>query len=399
MDILEDLRRRGLVEQIIDEEGLVEKLNSGMVTYYFGTDPTADSMHVGHLVGMNVVSLFQKYGHRPIILVGGATGHIGDPSGKQELRKMLTKEDIENNKKALRKQLEKLVSFEGENAAIMVDNADWTSDVKYLDYLRDVGIHFNVNNMLKAECYAARLKEGLTFLELGYMLIQANDFKHLYETEGCIMQIGGNDQWSNQIAGVDLIRKVHGVKTHALSVRLITNKDGKKMGKTEKGALWLDANKTTPFEFYQYLRNIDDTEIEKVFKMVSVTDIEKIERILEEEKDPNKLKEILAFDITSRIHGKEAAEEARQTAKDIFSGKVNTDALPEVKVEIGENILDVCINAGFGTSRGQIKKLVADGGITLGDKKIEVGQHVKEEDLKDGNNVLRKGKKTVVKLV
>ena len=279
---------------------------------------------------------------------------------------MLTKEDLDKNVAALTAQLKKLLDFEGENGAEVVNNADWTNNRTYIDFLREVGVHYNVNMMTKAR--------------------------------NCVLEIGGNDQWSNIISGVDLVRKTSQGRVFAIAVKLITNKDGKKMGKTEKGALWLSAEKLTPFEFFQYLRNIDDEDIEKVYKMVSITDIEEIEDILKKETNPNIIKEKLAYDITKRIHGKEEADKALNTAREIFSGKVNTEALPVVKATIGENMLDVCIKAGFGKSRGDIKKLIASNSISLGEKLLEVGKLIEEKDFEEGKNILKKGKKVIVKL-
>jgi len=397
-NIFLELEKRGIIEQFIDRENLIKHLDEGNVPFYIGIDPTADSLHIGHYVGLMVASYLQKAGHSPLILIGGGTAAIGDPSGKTDLRRMMSREEMDENVEKIKKQVSRFVNFEGENAARIVNNADWLLNLNYIDFMREIGSKFSVNRMLAAECYKTRLETGLTFFEMGYMLLQSYDFLHLYNQFGCKLEIGGNDQWSNIISGVDLVRKTLKEKVFAIAVKLITNKDGKKMGKTEKGALWLSAEKLTPFEFFQYLRNIDDEDIEKVYKMVSVTDIEKIEKDLNEEKNPNVLKEKLAYDITKRVHGKEEADKALNTAKEIFSGKINTEALPIIKVSLGENMLDVCIKAGFGKSRGEIKKLIASNSITLGEKAVEVGRLVEEKDLDEGNNILKKGKKVVVKL-
>lgn len=398
-NIIKKLKTRGYIEQMTDEEGLINEVENKKITFYFGVDPTADSLHVGHLVIFTVARHMQLAGHKPIILVGGATGTIGDPSAKQEMRKLLSQEELDKNIAALKKQAQTLLDFTGENAAILVDNATWTSHRTYIDFLRTIGRHFNVNQMLGAECYKARLKEGLTFFELGYMLMQANDFKHLFETENCILQLGGNDQWSNLIAGVDLIRKANQEKAYTASVKLLTTKDGKKMGKTEKGALWLDKEKTTPYEFYQYFRNIGDEDIELVMRMLTLIETEEIERLLKEEKNPNKLKEILAFHMTERIHGTEEAKKAEDLSISIFQKGISKEGLPTIDAEVGEDILNLSIKAGFVQSRGQAKKLIEQGGITLNDEKIEISKVLEKEDLNDNEAILKKGKKNIVRVI
>ena len=400
-NILDVLVERNYVEQMTNGEGLRNLLDKEKISFYLGIDPTADSLHVGHFCALMVAKHLQNAGHRPIILVGGATGAVGDPSGKQELRKVLTKEDLANNVKALKEQLGRFLDFNSDkpNKAILVDNADWTTQRGYIDFLKTVGVNFNVNQMLGAECYKARLKTGLTFLEFGYMLIQANDFKHLYETEQCMLQIGGNDQWSNLIAGVDLVRKTNQKEVYSLAVSLLTTKDGKKMGKTVAGALWLDENKTSAFDFYQYFRNIGDEEIEKVFNMLTLVSKEEIKKLLLEDRNPNELKEIAAFEITKLVHGEEKATKAMEAARAIFAKGDNIDALPTFEVEKGEKLIEAAKKANFGKSNGEIKALIKQNGITLNNENVDITKTLEEEDFKEGYALLKKGKKVVVKLV
>lgn len=398
---LDLLLKRNYIEQMTNEDGLRELIGKEKISFYLGIDPTADSLHIGHFCALMVARHLQMAGHRPIILVGGATGTVGDPSGKQELRKLLTQEDIDNNVKALQNQISRFLDFTSgkENTAIMVNNADWTSNRTYIDFLRNVGIHFNVNQMLGAEAYKARLKNGLTYFELGYMLIQANDFKHLYEAHNCKLQIGGNDQWSNLIAGVDLVRKTHKDEVYTMAIRLLTNKDGVKMGKTVAGALWLDENKTTPFEFYQYFRNVDDQDVEKILYVLTDLPNEVIEKLVKETTNPNELKEIAAYEITKIIHGEENAIKAREAAKAIYNNSGSVEGLPELNVTLGDKIIEVAKLANFGQSNGEIKKLIQQNGITLNDNTLDINKVLEESDFEKGYAILKKGKKVVIKLV
>ena len=396
-NILDTLIKRGYIAQTTNEEGLRKQLEE-KTTFYLGIDPTADSLHVGHLCVLMVLKHMQDAGHRPIILVGGATGKIGDPSDRTDMRKVMTEEMINANVNAIKEQVKRFVSFEGENAAIIVDNADWTFKENYVEFLRDIGIHFNVNKMLSAECYKSRLDSGLTFFEMGYMLLQANDFKHLYENYNCTVQIGGNDQWSNLISGVDLIRKSLQKEVYTASVTLLTKSDGKKMGKTAGGALWLDANKKKPFEFYQYFLNIADEDVINTMKLLTFIPLEEIERLEKEVENPNELKKILAYEVTKIVHGEELAKEAEEATKASFGQGGDVSGLPEVKANVGASIIDVAVDAGFGTSKGQIKNLIKQNGITLNDENVEIGQELKEEDFEKGYALLRKGKKTVIKI-
>ena len=400
MNVLDTLEQRGYIEQITDEENLRKLLEENKcVPFYIGFDPTADSLHVGHFVSMMVASYMQKAGHRPIILVGGGTVTIGDPSGKTDMRRMMSREEINHNVECCKKQLEKFVSFEGENAAIVVNNADWLLNLKYVDFMREIGSLFSVNRMLAADCYKNRMDTGLTFFEMGYMLMQSYDFLHLYNEYGCKLEMGGNDQWSNIIGGVNLIRKVGHDDSFGLTFRLLTTKEGKKMGKTEKGALWLDAEKTSPYEFYQYWRNIGDSEVENVLKMLTFLPIEKIEELTHVEGEKiNEAKKVAAYEITKLVHGEAAANKAQEAATALFEGAGNTDNMPTVQIEENSSILDTIILAGFASSKGQAKTLIAQGGITLNDEKItDISLKISKEML-EKEAILRKGKKSYCKL-
>ena len=400
MDILDVLESRGYIEQITDEENLRELFKKEKcVPFYIGFDPTADSLHVGHFVSMMVASYMQKAGHRPIILVGGGTVTIGDPSGKTDMRRMMSREEINHNVECCKKQLEKFVSFEGENAAIVVNNADWLLDLKYVEFMRNIGSLFSVNKMLAADCYKNRMETGLTFFEMGYMLMQSYDFLHLYNKYGCKLEMGGNDQWSNIIGGVNLIRKVGHDDSFGLTFKLLTTKEGKKMGKTEKGALWLDPEKTSPYEFYQYWRNIDDSEVENVMNMLTFLPVEEIEKLTHVEGEKiNEAKKVAAYEITKLVHGEENAKKAQEAAKALFEGKGNTENMPTVEVEEDSSILDAIITAGFASSKGQAKTLIAQGGITLNDEKVsDIGLKL-SKDLLEKEVILRKGKKSYCKL-
>lgn len=404
MNVLDTLEQRGYIEQITDEENLRKLLEENKcVPFYIGFDPTADSLHVGHFVSMMVASYMQKAGHRPIILVGGGTVTIGDPSGKTDMRRMMSREEINHNVECCKKQLEKFVSFEGENAAIVVNNADWLLNLKYVDFMREIGSLFSVNRMLAADCYKNRMDTGLTFFEMGYMLMQSYDFLHLYNEYGCKLEMGGNDQWSNIIGGVNLIRKVGHDDSFGLTFRLLTTKEGKKMGKTEKGALWLDAEKTSPYEFYQYWRNIEDESVKTVLKLLTFLPIEKINELasLKDEKI-NEAKKVAAYEITKLVHGEEEAKKAEEASNALFSGSGSIDNMPTV--EIGENknisIVDAIILTGIAPSKGQARTLINQGGISLNDIKIsDVNYVLSDTDFKDGYAILKKGKKVFYKLV
>ncbi len=396
-DILEE---RGYVEQTIDKENLVKLLGKEKIPFYIGIDPTADSLHVGHFVSLMVSSYMQKSGHRPIILVGGGTATIGDPSGKTDMRRMMTREEINHNVECIKKQISKFLSFEGENGAIIVNNADWLLDLKFVDFMREIGSLFSVNKMLAAECYKNRLETGLTFFEMSYMLMQSYDFLHLYQEYGCKLEIGGNDQWSNIIGGANLIRKLGHDDAFALTFKLLTTKEGKKMGKTEKGALWLDENKVSPYEFYQYWRNIDDKDVKTVLCMLTFLPMEKINELTNVEGEKiNEAKKVAAFEITKLVHGEKAAKEAEEASNSLFGSGTNTENMPSCDVEDGCTILDAIISAGFAPSKGQARTLVAQGGISINDEKIsDVNYKVAKANFQ-GDVILKKGKKGFCKLI
>ena len=399
-DILEE---RGYVEQMTHPKEIKELFGKECVPFYIGIDPTADSLHVGHFVSLMVASHMQKCGHKPIILVGGGTAIIGDPSGKTDMRKMLSREEIEENVRCIKKQIEKFLSFEGENAAIIVNNADWLLDFKFVDFMREIGSLFSVNKMLAAECYKQRLETGLTFFEMSYMLMQSYDFLHLYETYGCKLEMGGNDQWSNIIGGVDLIRKIGKDDSYGLTFKLLTTKEGKKMGKTEKGALWLDPEKTSPYDFYQYWRNIEDESVENVLKLLTFLPIEKIKELSSlKDEHINEAKKVAAFEITKLVHGEEEALKAESAAEALFSGKGNLDNMPTVDLNGNKNIsiVDAIILTGIAPSKGQARTLITQGGISLNDEKVtDINYCLSDKDFSDGYAILKKGKKIFYKLI
>ena len=395
------LEERGYIEQMTHPTEIKELFGKESVPFYIGIDPTADSLHVGHFVSLMVASHMQKCGHKPIILVGGGTATIGDPSGKTDMRKMLSREELDHNVECLKKQIEKFVSFEGENAAIIVNNADWLLDLKFVDFVREIGSLFSVNRMLAAECYKQRLETGLTFFEMSYMLMQSYDFLYLYNKYGCKLQMGGNDQWSNIIGGVELIRKIGKEDSFGLTFKLLTTKEGKKMGKTEKGALWLDPKKTSPYEFYQYWRNVEDGSVENVFNMLTFVPIEKIKELSSyQDERINEAKKILAYEITKLVHGEEEAKKAEEASNALFNGQGNLDNMPTVKVDTTNiSILDAIILTGIDPSKGQARTLISQGGISLNDTKItDINYVLSESDFSDGYAILKKGKKVFYKL-
>ena len=397
--IYEELMERGYIEQVTHEE-IREVLDNSSISFYIGFDPTADSLHVGHFVSMMVAGQMQRAGHKPIILIGGGTASIGDPSGKTDMRRMMTREEINHNVECFKKQLSKFISFEGDNGAIIVNNADWLLDLKYVDFMREIGSLFSVNKMLSAECYKQRMEKGLTFFELGYMLMQSYDFLYLYNKYGCKLQMGGNDQWSNIIGGVDLIRRIGHSDSFGLTFKLLTTKEGKKMGKTEKGALWLDAEKTSPYEFYQYWRNIDDADVKNVLSLLTFLPMEEVNRLSNlKDEQINEAKKVAAYEITKLIHGEEEAKKAEEAAKALFEGQGTLDNMPTSKVEANTSILDAIIIAGMAPSKGQARTLIAQGGINLNDEKISDTNYVLlEKDFSDGYAILKKGKKVYHKL-
>ena len=395
------LEERGYIEQMTHPDEMKKLFGEKSVAFYLGIDPTADSLHVGHFISLMVASHMQKCGHKPIILIGGGTAMIGDPSGKTDMRKMMTKEVIAQNVACIKKQVEKFVDFEGENAAILVNNADWLLGLKYLDFMREIGTLFSVNKMLAAECYKTRIDNGLTFFELGYMLMQSYDFLHLYNTYGCKLQIGGNDQWSNIIGGVELIRKIGKDDSYGLTFKLLTTKEGKKMGKTEKGALWLDSEKTSPYEFYQYWRNIEDESIRKVLCLLTFLPMERINELTSvTDERINEAKKVAAFEITKLVHGKEAALKAEEASNALFEGKGSIENMPTIKLENPNcSILDAIIMCGIAPSKSQAKTLIAQNGISLNDVVVsDTGYTLSDNDFKEGYAILKKGKKIFYKL-
>ena len=399
-NIFEELTHRGYTEQLTHPEEIKNLLDNESISFYIGFDPTADSLHVGHFISLMVASHMQKAGHRPIILIGGGTATIGDPSGKTDMRRMMSREEIDHNVECFKKQIAKFLSFEGENAAIIVNNADWLLDLKFINFAREIGSLFSINKMLAAECYKQRMERGLTFFELSYMLMQSYDFLYLHDKYGCKLQMGGNDQWSNILGGVDLIRRIGHSDSYGLTFKLLTTKEGKKMGKTEKGALWLDATKTSPYDFYQYWRNIDDADVKTVLSLLTFLPMEKVEELsnLKDEKI-NEAKKVAAYEITKLIHGEEEAKKAEEASNALFGGQGSLDNMPTATVASNISILDAIIQVGFAPSKGQARQLITQGGISLNDTKISDTNYIlSDTDFKDGFAILKKGKKSYYKL-
>ena len=399
--IYEVLKERDLIKQITFEEEFQKLAKQEHFSVYLGIDPTADSIHIGHFIPLMMMSYFQKCGHRPILLVGGGTAFIGDPSGKTDMRKMLTKEEISKNVDNIIKQVSKFVSFEGDNSAIIVNNGDWILDLNYMEFIRTYGVYFNVNRMLDAECFKQRMEKGLTFFELNYMLMQSYDFLHLFETHGCKVEIGGDDQWSNMLAGVDLIRKIHQNGSFCVTCPLLLNAEGKKMGKTVSGALWLDAKKTSPYEFYQYWRNIGDTEVYDVLRMLTFLPMEEVKRLSSLPGEQiNEAKKIAAFEITKLIHGQEEAKKAEESSLALFEGSGSLENMPTVKVESTNlSIVDAILLTNIAPSKGQARTLISQGGISLNDTKIDDTNYMlSNNDFQNGYAILKKGKKVFYKL-
>lgn len=403
--IYDVLKERDLIKQITFEDEFKEMVGKEKTHVYLGIDPTADSIHIGHFIPLMMMSYFQKCGHTPVILIGGGTALIGDPSGKTDMRKMLTKEDIEKNVENIKKQVSKFISFEGENAAIIVNNADWILDLNYMDFIRTYGVHFNVNHMLQAECFKQRMEKGLTFFELNYMLMQSHDFLKLFEKYSCKVEIGGDDQWSNMIAGVDLIRKIHKNGSFCVTCPLLLNSEGKKMGKTVSGALWLDKNKTSPYEFYQYWRNIGDKEVKDVLRMLTYIPMDEVNRLSSLEGSKiNEAKKIAAFEITKLIHGEEEAIKAKEASEALFEKNSNNINMPTFElskdsIANGLSILDLIVLTKITPSKGQARTLVEQGGISINDEKITDAKHTIFLDLFNNDVILKKGKKVFIKII
>ena len=406
MGVYEELVARGLIAQVTDEEEIRELVNSGKATFYIGFDPTADSLHVGHFMALCLMKRLQMAGNKPIALVGGGTGMIGDPSGRTDMRQMMTKETILHNVDCFKKQMSRFIDF-SEGKALLVNNADWLLDLNYVELLRDVGACFSVNNMLRAECYKQRMEKGLSFLEFNYMIMQSYDFYALYQKYGCNMQFGGDDQWSNMLGGTELIRKKLGKNAYAMTINLLLNSEGKKMGKTQSGAVWLSAEKTSPYDFYQYWRNVDDGDVIKCLKMLTFLSLEEIDELAKlEGSEINKAKEILAHELTELVHGKEEADKAQEAARAIFSNKTNTDNMPSTTLteadfadgEIG--ILDLMKKCGLIPSNGEGRRLIQQGGVSVDDEKVtDVYAKVAKSDFEKGYVVIKKGKKVYHKAI
>lgn len=399
MGVYEELVERGLIAQVTDEEHIRELVNNGKAVFYIGFDPTADSLHVGHFMALTLMKRLQQAGNKPIALIGGGTAMIGDPSGRTDMRQMMTKETINHNCECFKKQMSRFIDF-GEGKAMMVNNADWLLDLNYIEVLREVGACFSVNRMLNAECYKQRMEKGLSFLEFNYMIMQSYDFYALYQKYGCNLQFGGDDQWSNMIGGMELIRRKLGKEANAMTITLLTNSEGKKMGKTQKGAVWLDAEKTTPYEFYQYWRNVDDGDVIKCMKLLTFIPMSEINEYAKlEGAELNKAKDVLAYSLTELVHGKEEADKAQAAAKALFAGGSDDSNMPTTTVEDADfedgkvTVLSLMIKAGMIKSNGEGRRLIQQGGISVNDKKItDVFTAVSKDDIANGI-VVKKGKK------
>ena len=401
MQIYEELVARGLIAQVTNEEEIRNLVNSGKAVFYIGFDPTADSLHVGHFMALCLMKRLQMAGNRPVCLIGGGTGMVGDPSGRTDMRKVMTVEQIQHNCDCFKKQMERFIEF-GPDKAIMVNNADWLLDLKYVDVLREVGACFSVNNMLRAECYKQRMEKGLSFLEFNYMIMQSYDFYYLFQHYGCNMQFGGDDQWSNMLGGTELIRRKLGEDAHAMTITLLLNSEGKKMGKTASGAVWLDPEKTSPYEFYQYWRNVGDADVLKCIRMLTFLPLEEIDAMDNwEGSQLNKAKEILAYELTSLVHGEEEAKKAEAASKALFSGAGDAANIPsyELAAEDGKDIISILVKTGLCTSNGDARRNIQQGGVTVDDAKInDIKQEWTEDQLKKGI-LVKRGKKNFFKVV
>ena len=405
MQIYEELKARGLIAQVTDEAEIRELVNNGKATFYIGFDPTADSLHVGHFMALCLMKRLQMAGNRPIALIGGGTGYIGDPSGRTDMRSMMTAETIQHNCDCFKKQMERFIEF-GEGKARMVNNADWLLNLNYIDFIRDIGGCFSVNNMLRAECFKQRMEKGLSFLEFNYMPMQSYDFYYLFQHYGCNMQFGGNDQWSNMLGGTELIRRKLGKDAHAMTITLLLNSEGKKMGKTAKGAVWLDPNKTSPFEFYQYWRNVEDSDVLKCIRMLTFLPLEQIDE-MDTWKDAqlNVAKEILAFELTKLVHGEEEAVKAQTAAKALFAGggddaNMPTTEIPADKLADGKiGILNLMVCCKLAGSNGEARRLVQQGGVFVNDEKVPAPDFAVTEEMLKESVKIRKGKKVFHKAV
>ena len=406
MGVYEELVARGLIAQVTDEEEIRELVNSGKATFYIGFDPTADSLHVGHFMALCLMKRLQMAGNKPIVLIGGGTAQIGDPSGRTDMRQMMTTETINHNVECFKKQMSRFIDF-GEGKAIMVNNADWLMDLNYVDVLREVGAHFSVNRMLTAECYKQRMEKGLSFLEFNYMIMQSYDFYTLFQKYGCNMEFGGDDQWSNMLGGTELIRRKLGKDAYAMTINLLLNSEGKKMGKTQSGAVWLDPNKTTPFEFFQYWRNVSDADVLKCIRMLTFLPLEEIDKMESwEGAQLNEAKEILAFELTKLVHGEEEAAKAKEASHALFAGGANNTNMPTVTVTAedfpdGElDIISVLVKAGLCDSRGDGRRNIQQGGVSVADEKVtDISTKYTLNDFKGEGLIIRRGKKKFAKVI
>lgn len=406
MTIYDELVARGLIAQVTDEKEIKELINNGKATFYIGFDPTADSLHVGHFMALCLMKRLQMAGNKPIVLIGGGTAQIGDPSGRTDMRQMMTTETINHNVECFKKQMSRFIDF-GEGKAIMVNNADWLMDLNYVDVLREVGAHFSVNRMLTAECYKQRMEKGLSFLEFNYMIMQSYDFYTLFQKYGCNMEFGGDDQWSNMLGGTELIRRKLGKDAYAMTINLLLNSEGKKMGKTQSGAVWLDPNKTTPFEFFQYWRNVADSDVLKCIRMLTFLPLEEIDKMESwEGAQLNEAKEILAFELTKLVHGEEEATKAKEASHALFAGGANNANMPTVTVTAedfpdGElDIISVLVKAGLCDSRGDGRRNIQQGGVSVADEKVtDISTKYTLDDFKGEGLIIRRGKKKFAKVV
>ncbi len=397
-NIFDVLKERGYIKQTVYEDELYELLGKESVTFYTGYDPTADSLHVGHFVTLMAMAHMQRAGHRPIVLIGGGTGMIGDPTGRTDMRTMMTRETVQHNVDCFKKQMSRFIDV-SDGKAIFVDNADWLLNLNYVDFLREIGATFSVNKMLTAECYKQRLEKGLTFLEFNYMLMQAYDFLHLNQKYGCCLQLGGDDQWSNMLAGVDLVRRKEQKKAYAATFQLLTTSEGKKMGKTAKGALWLDANKTSPYDFFQYWRNVEDEKVDVCMKLLTFMDLDEIaELTAHKDERMNAAKERLAYEVTKIVHGEETANEVLKQVRASFS--VDIDNMPTVEIENPLNIIDILVKCGQAKSNGEARRLIEGGGVSINDERIaNIAWTLSNEIAKKGEFVLHKGKKVHLRVI
>ena len=405
MGIYEELQARGLIAQVTDEKEIRDLVNNGKAVFYIGFDPTADSLHVGHFMALCLMKRLQMAGNKPIALIGGGTGMIGDPSGRSDMRQMLTPETIQHNCECFKKQMSRFIDF-SDGKALMVNNADWLMDLNYIELLREVGACFSVNRMLTAECYKQRMEKGLSFLEFNYMIMQSYDFYELFQKYGCNMQFGGDDQWSNMLGGTELIRRKLGKDAYAMTITLLLNSEGKKMGKTQSGAVWLDENKTSPFDFYQYWRNVDDADVLKCIRMLTFLPLEEIEKMESwQGSELNKAKEILAYELTALVHGEEKATKAQEAARALFSGAADTDNMPTVTLSADDfedgqvQIIKIMLKAGLIKSNGEGRRLIQQGGVSVDDHKVtDPLAVVSAADFQKGHIILKKGKKVFYKV-